>query len=358
MIRVEAGMPTARFCRLIGVPERTWRRHQARARRGAGTRGPWPRPARERVRDAARRHALAHPAWSHRKVWAMCRHDGHRVSQATMLRLLRDEGLLLEANYQRERRQLAARRKAAFATEPTGPNQVWQLDFSEFETTGGGTWRLAGCRDYWSKYELGWHISPTANQHDAITAIELALAEAERLAGARLAALAPRDADGTSSPCHDRHRQRRPVPLVPVRGVHRHPPRAARTRVRTPGQNGSRERGFGSLKYEKLFLEEIPDALDLVRHAEDYRIAYNTVRPHEAFAWNRPHDVHTGVADPLVPNFPPPENLQASLRNLAISVCRQDGRTNIAAATRHHARHPGRPLAALGWRVINQDSRA
>jgi putative transposase len=97
----------------------------------------------------------------------MCRHDGHRVPQATVLRLLRDEGLLLEAKYQRERRQLAPRRKAAFATEPTGPNQVWQLDFSEFETASGGTWRLAGCRDYWSKYELGWHISPTANQHDA-----------------------------------------------------------------------------------------------------------------------------------------------------------------------------------------------
>ena len=26
------------------------------------------------------------------------------------------------------------------------------------------------------------------------------------------------------------------------------------TRVRTPGQNGSRERGFGMLKYERLFL--------------------------------------------------------------------------------------------------------
>ena len=33
MIRVEAGMPTTRFCSVIGVPERTWRRHQARARR-------------------------------------------------------------------------------------------------------------------------------------------------------------------------------------------------------------------------------------------------------------------------------------------------------------------------------------
>jgi hypothetical protein len=50
---------------------------------------------------------------------------------------------------------LTARRKAAFATEPTDQNQVWQLDFTEFETTVGGTWRLACCRDHWSKYELG-----------------------------------------------------------------------------------------------------------------------------------------------------------------------------------------------------------
>ena len=315
MIRVEAGMPTTRFCALIGVPERTWRRRQARARGGAPVKGPWPRPVRERVRDAARRHALAHPAWGHRKVWAMCRHDGHRVSQATVLRLLRGEGLLLEANYQRERRQLAARRKAAFATEPTGPNQVWQLDFSDFETTTGGTWRLAGCRDYWSKYELGWHVAPTANQHDAIAAVELALTEAERLAGRPLIDLAERDAEGNVVPL---------VTIVTDNGgpfrsfrfeafIATHPElRHVRTRVKTPGQNGSRERGFGSLKYEKLFLEEIPDVLDLIAHAEDYRIDYNTVRPHEALAWNRPRDVHLGLADPLIPNVTETENQPAA----------------------------------------------
>ncbi len=54
-----------------------------------------------------------------------------------MLRLLREEGLLLPAHYQRERRRLAERRRAAFATGPTGPNQVWQCEFSEFETTTG-----------------------------------------------------------------------------------------------------------------------------------------------------------------------------------------------------------------------------
>lgn len=68
-----------------------------------------------------------------------------------------------------------------------------QLDFTEFETTTGGTWRIAGCRDYWSKYELGWHTSPTANMHDAVAAVELAIAGAERLADARLIDLAGRD---------------------------------------------------------------------------------------------------------------------------------------------------------------------
>ncbi|MGH3430166.1 MAG: IS3 family transposase, partial [Mycobacteriales bacterium] len=129
MIRTEAGMSTTRFCVLIDMPERTWRRWQANTRAGAQPKGPWPRPARTAVAELALGHALAHPAWGHRKIWAMVRHGGYVVSEATILRLLRDEGLILPAEYQRERRKLAERRKAAFAQEPTGPNQVWQLDF-------------------------------------------------------------------------------------------------------------------------------------------------------------------------------------------------------------------------------------
>jgi hypothetical protein len=134
-------MPTTRFCLLMGVPERTWRRHQARVRNGRQSKRPWPRPARDKTRETARRHALAHPAWGHRKVGDVSPRRP-AVSAATVLRLLREEGLLLEANYQWERRQLAARRKAAFAVEPAGANQVLQMDCTEFETTSGGTWRL------------------------------------------------------------------------------------------------------------------------------------------------------------------------------------------------------------------------
>jgi putative transposase len=312
VIRVEAGMSTARFCALVDMPERTWRRWQARARGTQPTRGPWPMPVSERVEPVVVTHAEARPAWGHRKIWAMTRYDGLVVSQATVLRIMRRRGLLLEAAYQRERRQLAPARKAAFVVAPTGPNQVWQLDFSEFETAGGETWRLAACRDYWSKYEFGWHLSPTANQHDAIAAIDLAIAEAERLADRR--PLLEQVTDTATG-------EVRPVTIVTDNGgpfrsfrfqahIATRPELGhVRTRVRTPGQNGCRERGFGTLKYEWLYRHDIGHGPALAEHVEAYRTDYNTLRPHEAIAWNRPQDVHLGLADPTIPNFPQPEIL-------------------------------------------------
>jgi putative transposase len=314
VIRVEAGMSTARFCQLIDMPERTWRRWQAKARAGDQPKGPWPRPARLTTKEVTLKHALAHPAWGHRKIWAMVRHDGHVVSQATVLRLLRDEDLILPAKYQRERRKLAERRKAAFGTDPTAPNQVWQLDFSEFETTSGGTWRLAGCRDYWSKYEHPFHVSPTANQHDAIDAIELALADYEAMFGHPMVADCPVDVEtGELLPV---------VTIVTDNGgrfrsfrfeafIELHPELAhVRTRVKTPGQNGSRERGFGTLKYERLYIDEIDDAVMLAKHAEEYRIEYNQIRPHEAIAWNRPRRCTLAWPTPASRHFKPPKSCQ------------------------------------------------
>ena len=80
-----------------------------------------------------------------------------------------------------------------------------------------------------------------------------------------------------------------------------------RTRVRTPGQNGSRERGFGTLNYERLFIDEIDDVAMLANHADEYRLDYNSVRPHEAIAWSRPQEVHLAWRDPT---FPPIRSCQ------------------------------------------------
>ena len=138
--------------------------------------------------------------------------------------------------------------------------------------------------------------------HDAVTAVELALAEAEQLLGHPLIDDVNIDPDTGEI-----------VPVVtivtdnggPFRSftfealITAHPElRHVRTRVRTPGQNGSRERGFGTMKYEWLFREEIDSGLDLDEQINAYRNDYNHIRPHEAFRWNRPADVHAGRAAP------------------------------------------------------------
>lgn len=61
-----------------------------------------------------------------------------------------------------------------------------------------------------------------------------------------------------------------------------------RTGVKSPGQNGSRERGFGTLKYERLFIDEIDDAVHARQANRGLPHRNNTIRPHEALAWNRP----------------------------------------------------------------------
>ena len=75
-----------------------------------------------------------------------------------------------------------------------------------------------------------------------------------------------------------------------------------RTRKKSPGQNGVRERGFGSLKYERLYRHEIPDGPTLADHAEEYRQIYNHIRPHEGIGTGRPIDMYlaapTGAASP------------------------------------------------------------
>ena len=79
--------------------------------------------------------------------------------------------------------------------------------------------------------------------------------------------------------------------------------------------------------------------------------------PHQLAAWIRSHwhienklhwvrDVTYQEDDSRIRTGSGP-HVMASLRNLAISILRLAGHTNIAHATRHHARHPERPITLL-----------
>ena len=289
-------MPVSRFCQLTGIPRRSYHRWQANARRTGRAKGPWPAPVVDAAEPLVAKYAADWPGWGHRKIYGLMRVDGHALSMSSVERAMRRRGLLQPVDYAGQRRELAKARSAAFAQPPTGPNQVWQLDFSEYETTSGGIWRLAGVCDYYTKYEYGWHIAPGCTGTDAIEAVKIAIAEAENLAGGTaLLDQLPVDAE-TGEP--------RPIKIVTDNGgafkghafaafiasrpelVH------IRTRRKSPGQNGVRERAFGSLKYEHLYRHEIETLADLARQAEAYRHVFNHIRPHEALGLHRPIDVH------------------------------------------------------------------
>ena len=144
-------MPVSRFAPLTGIPERTYRRRLARRRAGEPAKGPWPAPATDAIEVLAAKYAADWPAWGHRKIAALLRADGHVVSTSTVERALRRRGLLLPRGYRADRRAWAKLRRQVFHDPPTRRNRVWQTDFSEFETTGGGIWRICAVIDYATK---------------------------------------------------------------------------------------------------------------------------------------------------------------------------------------------------------------
>lgn len=296
MIRCEAGMSISRFSALIEVPRRTYTRRRRRHLAGDPPRGPWPAPVVDVIEPSVAKLAEEFPAWGHRKIWALHNldHPEANVSQSSVRRAMARRSLLQPVGYQRERRELAKARRAAFVELPTHRNEVWQLDFSEFETTTEGRWQIAGCTDYFAKLEFPRWISTTQMRHDAIESLRIAIDAVEDILGHSLLT------DITDPDTGEIH----PVAVVTDNGgayrsgafarfiASRPELTHVRTRHRSPGSNGVRERGFGTLKYEQLYRHDITDGVELARHVEIQRHVFNTRRPHEALDWRFPRDIY------------------------------------------------------------------
>jgi hypothetical protein len=115
------------------------------------------------VEVLAAKYAGDWPAWAHRKIAAMMRADGHEVSTSTVQRALR-------RRRRRRRRGLRGRGLqlpvaigrianpgrccAGKCSGTRRPNAIGsgRPIFSEFETTGGGLWRICAVIDYATEY--------------------------------------------------------------------------------------------------------------------------------------------------------------------------------------------------------------
>ena len=140
----------------------------------------------DRIEPTVAKYAAQWPAWGYRKIGAIAAADGHSesVHPSSVKRAMARRGLLQPVRYQAERRQLAAARREVFVDPPATPcNRVWQADFSTFETTSEGTWRLCGVVDYAAKIALVCPVTTTQGATDLIAALQGAIETAETLLG-------------------------------------------------------------------------------------------------------------------------------------------------------------------------------
>jgi transposase InsO family protein len=189
--------------------------------------------------------------------------------------------------------------REAFVEIPTRRNRVWQTDFFELETSGGGTWRSGDVIDYATKLVLAGPVTPTQTHQDAIASIQAAIDEAERLLGHRLlddltcpdtGEVTPIFLVSDNGPCFKATRFEQ---FIAKRPELTH----VRTRRRSPQTNGVIERYHGAIKIEALWRDLPADGTEMTRMVDDYRTLYNHVRPHEALDGDRP--IERYLADPI-----------------------------------------------------------
>lgn len=113
VIRAEAAIPVRRLCARLGIPVSTWYYWRDAHRAGRAVRR-WPAPVVDTLELPAEATAHRYSAWGHRKIWAMLRADGYRVSQSSVKRAMARRDLLQPRRYQAEVRALARAEFAAF----------------------------------------------------------------------------------------------------------------------------------------------------------------------------------------------------------------------------------------------------
>ena len=268
MVRVRVTQsPPARskaVVRALGWPASSFFRMPQASKKRPGPK-PWPLdPVKA---QAVRETAWACPWWGYKRIAVICRRSGLAVSNRFVYRVLKAAGLL-----QRRRSRSAELHQAArlFELLPKGLNELWQADVTYVHIPGFGWWYAVTVIDYFSRYLLALHLSPSNDAAALTVAVDQAMAKAKRLHGP-LPAVPMLVTDNGSNFLAKRFREHIDGKLTQVR-----------TRYRTPQQLGLLERFHRTLKQEEIYWELYRSPSEARERLTMLRDRYNQVRPHWA----------------------------------------------------------------------------
>jgi len=262
----------------LGVSASSWYRRAVPAAERKRP-GPAPKPIPPPVVQWVTEMALANPWYGYKKIAVMCRRAGQRVNTRQAYRVMAEAGLLHRRLGRPAELYQAAK---LFELLPSGPNELWQMDVTYVHIPGHGWWYALTVMDYYSRYLLTCHLTSSYSAAEAVRALDLARAEAERVCG-RLKGRPFLLTDNGTSFVARRF-------LAHVREDYSH----VRIRYRTPTQLGLLERFHRTLKEEEIYWRMYDSPAHGRQCLAEFRDRYNTLRPHWAL-------VPEEGGDPLTP---------------------------------------------------------
>jgi putative transposase len=244
------GVSERRACRVAGQ-HRSTQRKQPRP----------PRSGDERLAGRLREIAGEHPRWGWKTAHTILLREGWSMNRKRTRRIWRQEGLRRPVKT-RKRRRLATGQAARLRA--TKPNEVWAFDFQFDETLDRRRIKLCNIVDEYTREALAIRVARNCTAEDVITIIERLVADR----GAPTYLRADNGPEMIAWTLRDYCR------LTGTRTAYIEPG--------SPWENPFVESFNGRLRDELLNIEEFACLTEAKVIIEDWRIQYNTYRPHSA----------------------------------------------------------------------------
>jgi len=278
MMRQEDRPRLTRILEALGIGRSAWYRKPT-SEEDRKPPGPAPKPIPPEVEGWVVDMATTNPWYGYRRIAVMCRRDGKPVNNRMCYRVMKLHGLL-----QKPRPRAAELHQTAKLYEllPTKPNALWQMDVTYIHIPGYGWWYAVTVIDYYSRYLLALHLTPSYCAAEVIAGLRKARAEAERIHGP----LRERPflvTDNGSS-----FLAKRFCAFIADGWSH------VRIQYRTPQQLGLLERFHRTLKNEEVYWRIYDRPAHARERLAEFHIRYNTKRPHWAL-------VPESGGDPVTP---------------------------------------------------------
>jgi putative transposase len=205
----------------------------------------------------------------YRRITALLRNAGWRIGRERVQRIWRREGLKVPQK-QRPRGRLWLNDGSCVRLRPEHENHVWSYDFVSAGTHDGRTLRLLTLIDEYTRKCLAIRVARRLNSHDLI----------ETLADLMLMHGIPEHMRSDNGPEFVGERLRKWLAAVGAKTLYIEPG--------SPWENGYCESFNGKLRDECLNGEIFYSLKQAQVVIEQWRVQYNTVRPHSSLGYRPP----------------------------------------------------------------------